>query len=143
MVDTEATIKLVRKLTDLTASGKMSWRLTDLRAKEVGRASSGLAYEGKDAYARFRLSRDERPLGAFESATSLDRLLGGPARTHRVAYRLELLDDQSRSRFSFPDVENIRDLYQAVRHQTSNVDKVLDHYLLDDEGLIARLPSQP
>ncbi len=128
MVNTESTLRLVRKLIDRTSQGLMKWKAVP--ARYLISAGEGISYEGRDDIARFRLTREIRQLGLLESRP-FDRLLGGNS-MRRVEYRLELIEDEIKGSFTFPDVESMGELFQVVSRQALRVDDVIDRYLEED-----------
>lgn len=109
MAETDKWIEAIVKLKALTQSGQLKWT-----ARDSARSASG---EGGPHYFSEHGGKILRLRRAYER--EWDQELP----------RLEFVDAEDRSLWTFPYSEALDDLYQAVRYQTAGVGDFLDTLL--------------
>jgi hypothetical protein len=107
----------IAKLTALTQDGKLKWTIVEPGPQVVGRIVGPL-YAASHAGRNLQLFQLRGGgFGRFEEESPL---------------ALEFVDDEGRSLFTFPELDNLVDLYNAVRYQTAGVKSFLDSLLESD-----------
>ncbi len=114
---TDQWIDVVAKLTALTQDGDLEWLADRYASDEPGVIDPS-----------YRTSYKNRSLRLQKRRVARETFSGTE---HVIAHFLDFVDDSDNSLWTFPEVDAIEHLYNAVRYQTAGVKDFVEDLLSD------------